>query len=130
MSHQTSQLNVDPGLHINNIGDISLPLRVKDAKEVMKAGGQDPFGRGTETVADTTFKYTKQLGVDSFQLRNPAWAEYLQDIIKRLGPGIGFPDSPIGIRAELSELHLFEEGAIFKPHKGFVVLYVFFKHHL
>ena len=38
MSHQTSQLNVDPGLHINNIGDIILPLRVEVAKEIMKVG--------------------------------------------------------------------------------------------
>lgn len=79
-------------------------------------------------MVDTNFKYTKELGVNNFQLCNPAWAEYLQDLIKRLGPGIGFPGSPTGIRAELSKLHLYEEGAMFKPHKGFVVLYVVFKH--
>ena len=91
----------------------------------MKAGGQVPFGRGTETVADPTSINAKHLGVDSFRLCNPAWAEYLQDIIKCLGPGIGFPDSPIGIRAELYNLLLYGKGAIFKPRKECVVAYVF-----
>ena len=127
MSHQTSQLNVDPGLHINNIGDIRLPLGQEDAKKIMKAGGQAPFGRSTETVADPISRNTKQLGVDSFQLCNPAWAEYLQDIIKRLGPGIGFPDSPTGIRAELYNLLLHGKGAMCKPHKLCVVACITFK---
>ena len=121
MTHQTSQLNVDPGLHVNNIGDISLPLRVEDAKEIMEAGGQAPFARGTETVADATSGNMKQLGVDSFQLCNPTWAEYVQDIIKRLGPGIGFPDSPTGIRVELYSLLLYGKGAMVRPHRECVL---------
>ena len=122
MSYRASQQNVDPGLHINNVGNISLPLREEDAKLIMKAGRQAPFGRGSETIVDTSFRNTKQLDIDSFQLRNPAWTQYLQDIIKPLGVGLGFQDSPSGIKAELYKLLLYEEGAMFKPHKELVSL--------
>ncbi|KAL9129633.1 MAG: hypothetical protein Q9217_001951 [Psora testacea] len=116
-SSRKSQLNVDPGLHVDNIGNISLPLRSEDAEAIMKAGQQAPFGRGSETVVDTSFRNTQELNVDRFRLRNPAWTQYLQDIITPLGLALGFANSPSGIKAELYKLLIYEKGAMFKPHK-------------
>ena len=96
---------------IDDIGDISLPLKGEDARAVMKAGGQTPFGRGSEIVVDTSFRNTKRLDVDCFELRNLAWTVHLETIIKRLGPGLGLPDAPPGIKAELYKmLSLYAEG--------------------
>ncbi|KAI4120997.1 MAG: hypothetical protein LQ338_006620 [Usnochroma carphineum] len=117
MSYRTSQINADPGIYINDIGSISLPLRTDDAAQILKAANQAPFGRGSNTVIDTSFRNTKQLDPASFQLRNPAWTGFLQDIIKHLGVGLGYPDSPSGIKAELHKLLLYDEGSMFKPHK-------------
>ncbi|KAL8928583.1 MAG: hypothetical protein Q9208_001817 [Pyrenodesmia sp. 3 TL-2023] len=35
MSYRATQLNVDPGLHVDNVGNISLPLQSSDAKKIM-----------------------------------------------------------------------------------------------
>ena len=44
---KSSQRTVDPGLQVNGVGAISLPLRIQDAKAIAKIGNQAPFGRGT-----------------------------------------------------------------------------------
>ncbi|KAL8763053.1 MAG: hypothetical protein Q9184_001080 [Pyrenodesmia sp. 2 TL-2023] len=109
MSYKATQLNVDPGLHIDNVGNISLPLPSSDAKKIMATSRQAPFGRGSKTIVDKSFRNTKELDIDHFRLRNPAWEQYLQDIIRVLGAGLGFPESPAGIQAKLYKLLLYEK---------------------
>lgn len=112
----SSQWIIDPGIHVDQVGDISLPLTIGDAKALMTVGIQAPFGRGSDTVVDKSFRNTVELNPERFQLRNTAWPVALQEYIRRLGRELGFPDSPSGIKAELHKLLLYEEGAMFKAH--------------
>lgn len=114
---QTHQKNVDPGLHIDDVGNISLPLTERDAEAIMKIGSQAPFGTGSATIVDTSFRNTKELNPNQFQLRNPAWSEYLEEIITQLCVRLGFPNSPSGIRGELCKMLLYDTGAMFKAHE-------------
>jgi hypothetical protein len=52
-SHNTS-LFPNPGLHIDGLGQVSLPLTQRDAEAIAEIGKQAPFGRGRETVVDTS----------------------------------------------------------------------------
>ena len=108
---------MDPGLFVGGVGNISLPLTVDNAKAIMKISAQSPFGRGTKTVVDTSFRNTKELNPDKFQLRNSAWSAYLEDVISRLRPSLGLPDDSTGMTAILYKLLLYEKGAMFKPHR-------------
>ncbi|KAL8765527.1 MAG: hypothetical protein Q9209_007435 [Squamulea sp. 1 TL-2023] len=117
VSYRGSQLIVDPGLYINSVGNIRLPLVRDDAEMIMKIADQAPFGRGSDIIVDTSFRNTKQLSTDSFQLRNPAWTGFLQDIIRDLGVRLGNPENPVGITAELHKLLLYEKGAFFHSHR-------------
>ncbi|KAL8861907.1 MAG: hypothetical protein Q9178_001776 [Gyalolechia marmorata] len=117
---RTSQQNVDPGLYIDKIGSISLPLRVEDAERIIKSAKQAPFGRGSRTVVDKSFRNTKELDPNSFQLQNPAWTGFLADTIEELGAGLGYQDSPAAIRADLHKLLLYDQGAMFKAHREYV----------
>ncbi len=119
---QARQRNVDPGLHVTGVGNISLPLTPADAKAIMKAGTQAPFGRGSETVIDTNFRNTKELNPSQFTLRNPAWEQELQDIVAHLGQVLGFQESTSDIKPELYKLLLYEKGAMFKAHKKYATL--------
>ena len=116
LSHRTSRSNVDPGLHIKDVGDIKLPLESEGAKLIMRADHQPPSGQGPKTVLDTSSRNVKQLDRGNFELRNPAWSDYVQEIIKALAVGLGCQGSPPGIEAELHELLLYEEGGMFGPH--------------
>ena len=119
---QARQRNVDPGLHVTGVGNISLPLTPADAKAIMKAGTQAPFGRGSKTVIDTKFRNTKELNPSQFTLRNPAWEQELQDIVAHLGQVLGFQESTSNIKPELYKLLLYEKGAMFKAHKEYATL--------
>ena len=113
-SFQSSKAYVNPGLYIPNYGSIGLPLPERDAQSIARVCKQAPFGKGDETVIDTSVRNTWELDSTEFQCQNPAWAGYvttlLDHVVKDLGVGIK-------CRAEPYKLLLYEEGAFFKAHR-------------
>ena len=116
-SSQVCQKVVDPGLFVDGIGNVGLPLTSSDAQQIMTLGKQAPFGRGSDTFVDTSFRKTIELNPDKFRLRNAAWQEELQDIVSQVAPKLGFHDGTSNIQAELYKLLLYDQGAMFKSHK-------------
>ena len=64
---------VNPGLDIHGLGMIGLPLSEREAVELSKVCYQAPFGKGSETIVDTTVRNTLELDEDQFELQNPEW---------------------------------------------------------
>ena len=60
----------NPGLHIDKLGTIGLPLGIRDAKAIISIAEQAPFGMGERTVVDTEVRDTWQL--DGSQVRSVA----------------------------------------------------------
>ncbi|KAI9166346.1 hypothetical protein HJFPF1_02446 [Paramyrothecium foliicola] len=102
-----------PGLRIGELGDIPLPLTVRDAGAIQNICRQAPFGKGTETMVDTTVRKTWELNQDQFQLANPQWPAFLQRVASELSADLGTP----GLVLRLDKLLLYEEGSFFKKHK-------------
>ena len=90
---------------------IGLPLSEPEAKLIEAAAIQAPFGRGTETVVDTTVRDTFEINPDRFSFRNPAWAEFMQQVMKTVAKGLGFPPTRPLPRAELYKLLLYKTGS-------------------
>lgn len=63
---------VQPGLEVEGVGRISLPLTDEKALELKATCSLAPFGRGTETVVDTAVRNTFQLTPQQFRLTNPS----------------------------------------------------------
>lgn len=114
---QAPQRIVDPGLHVNGVGNIRLPLDAASAKAIMATGTQDPFNTGSGPILNTKISYTKDLNPSQFQLRNPAWEQEVQDIVAQLGQMLGFQDNRPLVKPELSKLLLNEQGAMLKAQK-------------
>ena len=51
----------NPGLHIEKLGTIGLPLGTRDANAIISICEQAPFGQGERTVVDTEVRDTWQL---------------------------------------------------------------------
>ncbi|TKA54697.1 hypothetical protein B0A49_12854 [Cryomyces minteri] len=100
---------VQPGLYIEGIGIVGLPLGERGAKAIIQASHQAPFGKGNETLVDVTVRKTRELNADQFQLRNPAWPKFLQTILGNIAEALGVHVS--GLRAELYKLLFYEEVA-------------------
>ena len=108
---------VNPGLTINGLGGVGLPLSVRDAWELSKIAHQAPFGKGTETFVDTNVRKTWELDPSQFTLQNPEWQQCVHGLTTRVATELGILRGDKDVRAELYKLLLYEEGAFFDHHK-------------
>ena len=100
-----------PGLHINGIGLIAFPLTERDAKLIEAVATQAPFGKGTETVVDTTVRNTLEINPRDFSFTNPDWKLFLQTVINKVARGLGLPQNLPPPRADLYKLLLYKSGS-------------------
>src|SRR5690348_5854758 len=63
---------IDPGLEVDGLGAIKLPLKPAMAKKLIAQGRIAPYGKGTQTLVDTTVRKTHELDPQQFHL-SPEW---------------------------------------------------------
>jgi len=107
----------NPGLFIKSAGTIGLPLSDRDAQAIVEASHEAPFGKGEETLVDTSIRRTWEISSSDFELKNPAWQPFVESIVAEVSAGLGLDATGNGVTAELYKLLLYEEGAMFKPHQ-------------
>lgn len=107
----------NPGLCLKNGELIGLPLSNRDAQVIVAASHAAPFGKGEETIVDNSVRKTWELSAGDFEVRNPAWKKFLDEIVVKVSAGLGVDASGKGVSAELYKLLLYDEGAMFKPHQ-------------
>ena len=90
---------------------INFPLTERDAELIEAAATQAPFGKGTETVVDKTVRNTLEINPENFSFKNPAWAEFLQNVTKKVACGLGLPENLPPPRADLYKLLLYKTGS-------------------
>ncbi|THW42817.1 hypothetical protein D6D21_05681 [Aureobasidium pullulans] len=103
--------------------EIATPLGSRDASKLIEAAHQAPFGRGEETIVDTSVRKTFanvtayfstwELSPDRFSL-SEHWQPYVDSLMALVCDELGV--SGDGIRAELYKMLLYEKGAMFKRH--------------
>ena len=69
----------NPGLDVDGVGRIPLPLTNQTANLIASVGDQAPCGRGTETIIDTTVRDTIQIDASNIRFMNPKWALAIQE---------------------------------------------------
>lgn len=111
----------NPGLFVQGIGKIGLPLSDRDAADLCRISHEAPFGKGSKTFVDPTVRRTWELNPDQFALRNPVWPLTLQEVVKKVAEDLGVIDGVSGIHAELHKLLLYEPGAFFDKHREYAV---------
>lgn len=108
---------VNPGINVDDLGGIGLPLSRRDALELSKVAHQAPFGKRTETIVDESVRKTWELNSSQFTLQNPRWQQCMQGLVGRVANELGVVGGAKAVRAELYKLLLYEEGAFFERHK-------------
>ncbi|RYP65001.1 hypothetical protein DL771_008498 [Monosporascus sp. 5C6A] len=104
---------VNPGLEAAG-SLIPLPLIARDAEAIKAHCQQAPFGRGDQTVVDTSVRKTWELNTEQFRCSNPAWNSYLNTLLQEVAKSLGMSAN---VRAEPYKLLLYEEGSFFRRHK-------------
>lgn len=104
-----------PGLEVRGLGQVALPLSKAQARQLVKLCRQAPFGKGAETVVDTSVRRTWTLAPDQFRLTNPKWDDLVASIVEDVREALGLEGHKLS--AELYELLLYDKGSFFLPHR-------------
>jgi hypothetical protein len=104
-----------PGLEVEGLGPIALPLTARQAKELKKHCEQAPYGKGEQTVVDTSVRRVRHLTPERFALTNPDWEKFLEQTVKKVQLELGLEKRKL--EAHLYDLLLYEPGSFFLPHR-------------
>ncbi len=104
-----------PRLEIEGVGPISFPLLKPQEREIIKAATQAPYGRGEETVVDTSVRNVWQIGLEKVQLGGKGWPETFASILQRVAQGLGRPEGTVS--ADLYKLLVYDTGGFFVSHR-------------
>ena len=107
---------------------LGLPICVAQAKHLIELASRAPFGRGEQTIIDTSVRCTWQLSPEQFSITNPRWQESLQQLLEKVKTELGC-NTKMKVTCELYKLLLYEQGGFFKvciviysSHKMYCVL--------
>lgn len=104
-----------PGLEIEGLGPIGLPLLPKQAKELIKFCDQAPYGKGEKTLVDRSVRRVWRLEPDHFSLTNPEWNRFIAATVGTVQEALGLEKQKL--EAHLYDLLLYEPGSFFLPHR-------------
>jgi len=111
---QGSRPAILPGLEVEGIGPVGMPLVSTQAGELKRKCEQAPYGKGTETLVDTSVRRVWRLEPERFALANPDWDRFVADIVEHVQQELGLATK---LTAHLYDLLLYEPGSFFLPHK-------------
>jgi hypothetical protein len=104
-----------PGLEVEGLGPIGLPLTAQQAKELKKHCHQAPYGKGEETIVDTKVRRVWRMEPDKFALTNPDWDRLLAETVGKVQQELGLEKQKL--ESHLYDLLLYEPGSFFLPHR-------------
>lgn len=97
---------------IEGIGGIGLPLSERDAKCIISASTQAPFGHGTETVVDTSVRNTWEIEPAKISFQSALWANFVdKTVVPHIWKALGIAPASTPPRCELYKLLLYETGS-------------------
>jgi len=104
-----------PGLEVQGVAEVGLPLSKSQAAELKRVCRQAPYGKGEQTLVDTDVRRVWQLDADRFKLTNPEWQNFLKATISTIQTELGLEEQKL--EPHLYNLLLYKKGRFFKPHR-------------
>ncbi|KAF5336603.1 hypothetical protein D9611_006618 [Ephemerocybe angulata] len=102
----------NPGLTVAGIGSIGLPLSERDAKLLISRAAQAPFGKGDQTVVDTSVRDTWEIEPASISFRNPNWFTFVDEMaVNTVAATLGVTNYATKPRCELYKMLLYQPGS-------------------
>jgi hypothetical protein len=105
---------VDPGVTIDGLGAVALPLKRGVAKKLIAHGQVAPYGKGAETLVDARVRRTFELDPMRFRL-SQGWSTAVAGTVKLAAGELGLPADRV--EARLYKLLVYEKGGFFLPHR-------------
>ncbi len=104
-----------PKLEVEGVGVISFPVPAIQARQLMEQAELAPYGRGEETILDTSIRRVWQLAPDRVTLGGRSWERVFQGMMDQVAVGLG--REPNSVSAELYKMLVYDPGAFFASHR-------------
>jgi len=104
----------DPGIEVEGLGTITLPLTQTMAKKLVASCQVAPYGKGTQTLVNKKVRNTFELDPKKFCLSG-AWNVAIADAMRPVAEQLGLPAEQL--EARLYKLLVYERGGFFLPHR-------------
>ncbi len=103
-------------LEVSGVGPVSLPVRAPFAKKLIAVARSAMFGRGEETLTDTSVRDTWELTPDQITLGGAGWTALLERALEHFRDELGLPRTA-RLRAEPHSMLVYGKGQFFLPHQ-------------
>ena len=101
----------NPGLEIDKFGTLGLPPSTRDIESIKGIASRSPFGHGSKTIVDSTVRDTWEIDASHITFKNPAWTQFVEDVVKTVWKRLGVAPYTVPPRCELYKLLLYETGS-------------------
>ncbi|EGZ07409.1 hypothetical protein PHYSODRAFT_340506 [Phytophthora sojae] len=79
-----------PGLLVEGVGAISLPLVEAQAQKLISICEKSPFGHNMDTKLDESVRKSWQLAPDQVEITNPQWQPGLEELSEMIATRLGY----------------------------------------
>jgi hypothetical protein len=105
---------VDPGLEVEGLGPMAIPLKRGKGKELVARGRVAPYGKGAQTLVNTDVRNAFEFDPADFRLSD-AWSAAVAGVAQLVAERLGLPAERI--EPQLYKLLVYEKGGFFLPHR-------------
>ena len=103
-------------VEVDGVGAVQAPVRAPLAKKLIAVAQPAKFGRGDQTLTDTSVRDTWEITPDLVTLNGPAWEATLGAVLDSVRDELGLPPTT-KLRAELHAMLVYGKGQFFLPHQ-------------
>jgi predicted 2-oxoglutarate/Fe(II)-dependent dioxygenase YbiX len=104
-----------PMVQVDSVGTLSFPLQEAQTAALVAAAERAPYGRGEQTVVDTSVRRVWQIDAARVRIGGRSWTESLRRVLAEVARGLGCEGA--AIRAEPYKLLIYDPGDFFLPHR-------------
>ena len=104
-----------PRLEVDPVGMVSFPVPTAQVGELIEVAERAPYGKGPETLVDTSVRDCWQISADKIRLGGGAWEDSFGWVLDQAAQGLGCPRGRLD--AELYKLLVYEPGGFFSAHR-------------
>ncbi len=104
-----------PTIDIEGVGRLSFPVVASQVRAMIGVAERAPYGKGTQTVVDTSVRDCWQIDTTRLQVAGTAWGDTLATILGAASEGLGCPAERMDAR--LYKLLIYPTGGFFAPHR-------------
>jgi 2OG-Fe(II) oxygenase superfamily len=104
-----------PSVEVEGAGTLSFPVPDAQIAAIVRRAKRAPYGRGQETIVDTSVRKVWQVAPDKVKLGGKSWAANFETILSKVKAGLGCEDASVS--AELYKVLVYDRGGFFLAHR-------------